>query len=116
MRYNHSPHELSVLTRLYDQRLQILGSDWIGVNVHPTRFKEHLIKKLGPDWCAFHEGREVYISHKKTVGAALAETARLQVTEDEADKSVHVGLMLRKYIRLQQMPFDQWVIQLTLFK
>ena len=46
--------------------------------------------------CAFQEGREVYLSHKNAVGAALAETARLQVTEDEADR----------YILLQQMPFS----------
>ena len=44
--------------------------------------------------CAFHEGRKVYLSYKNAVGAALAETARLQVTEDEADR----------YILLQQMP------------
>ena len=46
--------------------------------------------------CAFQEGREVYLSHKNTAGAALAETARLQVTEDEADR----------HILLQQMPFS----------
>ena len=107
VQYNHSPHMLSVLRRLYDQCLQIFGSDWIGVHVHPTRFKEHLLKKLGPDWCAFQQGREVYISHKKTFGAALAETTRLQVTEDEADKIVNVGLMLNRYNLLQQMPFSE---------
>ena len=37
--------------------------------------------------CAFQEGREVYLSHKNTAGAALAETARLQMTEDEANGS-----------------------------
>ena len=42
--------------------------------------------------CAFQEGREVYLSHKNTAGAALAETGRLQVTEDKADR----------YILLQQ--------------
>ena len=37
----------------------------------------------------------------RKTGAALAETARLQVTEDEADdKIVDVGLMLRRYILL----------------
>ena len=46
--------------------------------------------------CAFHERRKVYLSYKNAVGAALAETARLQVTEDEADR----------YILLQQMPFS----------
>ena len=36
----------------------------------------------------------------------MAETARLQLTEDEAEKIVNVGLILRKYILLQQMPFS----------
>ena len=103
MQYSYSPKKLSVLRRLYDQRLQIPDSDWIGVNVHSSRFKEHLLHKLGPEWCAFQEGKELYSSHKKTVGTALAETARLQVTEDKAEKIVQVGLMLRKYILLQQI-------------
>jgi len=45
---------------------------------------------------SLNEGREVYLSHSNPVGAALAETARLQVTEDEADR----------YSLLQQMPFS----------
>ena len=44
---------------------------------------------------SLNEGREVYLSHSNPVGAALAETAHLQVTEDEADR----------YILLQEMPF-----------
>ena len=110
VKFNHSPHKLSVLRRLYEDRIQTLGFEWTGLNVHPTRFKEHFLKTLGPDWSAFNEGKEVYISHKKTVGAALAETARLQVTEEEAEKIVDVGLMLQKYILQKQMPFD-WSIQ-----
>ena len=43
----------------------------------------------------------MYLSHKQRVGAVLADTARLQVTEDEAEKIVHVGLLLRKYVLLQ---------------
>ena len=42
VKYNDSPHKLSVLRRHYDERLQVLGSDWIGASVHSTRFKEHL--------------------------------------------------------------------------
>ena len=44
---------------------------------------------------SLNEGREVYLSHSNPVGAALAETAHLQVTEDEAER----------YILLQEMPF-----------
>ena len=98
--------KLSELRKLYEQRLQLLNSEWINTRVQPSRFKEHLLEKLGPDWSAYLDGREIYISHRKTVGAALAETARLHVTDDEAKKIVDVGLMLRKHILLQQMPFD----------
>jgi hypothetical protein len=83
------------------------GSEWTGFTVHPSRFNEHLLKKLGSDWSAYNQGREVYIIHNKTVGASLAEIAQLQVTEEEAEKIVDVGIMLRKYILLQQMPFDE---------
>ena len=81
---------------MYEQRLKLLGSDWSGKNVHPTRFKEHLLAKLGPDWSAFQEGKEVYISHKTTIGTGLAEAALFQVTEDEPQRIVDVGVMLRK--------------------
>ena len=104
MQYNHSPHKLSELRRLYDQRLQLLGSDWIGVNIHSTMFKEYLLNKLGDDWCAVQEGKEVYIAQKKTVGAALAENVKL--TDDETSKIVEVDLMLRKYILKYQEPFN----------
>ena len=106
VRISQSPIKLSELRKLCEQRLKTLASDWIRVNIHPTRFKEHLLNKLGPDWAAFQQGREVYISNKETVGTALAETARLQVTDEEAQKIVDVGLMLRKYVVIQQLPFD----------
>ena len=107
VKFNHFPypHKLSALRKLYDDRIQTLGSEWTGLNVHPSRFKDHLLKKLGSDWSAYNEGKEVYISHKKTVGVALAEIARPQVTEEEAEKIVDVAVMLRKYILQKQMPF-----------
>ena len=107
VQFNHSTFKLADLRRLYDRRLEQLNSDWIGMYVHQSRFKEHLLKKLGPDWSEYPGGRGIYISHtKKTVGAALAQTADLQVTEDEAKKIVEVGVMLRKYILLPQKPFN----------
>lgn len=45
----------------------------------------------------------LYISHKKTVGAALAQTAHIQVTEDEAKNIVEVDLMLRSYTHQQYL-------------
>ena len=68
-------------------------------------FKEHILEKLGPDWSKYSEGRDVYVSHKKIIGAALAHNVNLQVPEDEANKIIDVGFMLRRYILLQQMPF-----------
>ena len=45
------------------------------------------------------------MQHKNTIAAALADTVRTQVTDEEAEKIVDVGLILRKYILEQQMPF-----------
>ena len=73
-----------------------LGKCFSLLNVHPTRFKEHLPAKLGPSCSAFQEGKEVYISHKTTTGTGLTEAARFQVTEDEAQRIVDIGVMLRK--------------------
>lgn len=106
MQFKQTIFKLAYLRKLYDRRLEQLQSDWIGVYVHQKRFKEHLLMKLGPDWSEYSEGRDIYISHKKTVGAALAHTADLEVTEDGATKIIEVGLMLRRHILLQQMPFN----------
>lgn len=103
---NDNTHKLNDLKNLYHRRLEQLGSNWNEKCVHSGRLKDHLLKKLGPDWSAFSEGRNVYICHKKTAGAAVARTSCLQVTEEEAKSIVEVGLMLRKYILLQQMPFN----------
>ena len=86
VKFSQSPFKLSVLRNLYLEPVKVVGSDWIHSNIHPTRFKEPIIKKLGSDWSAFQQGREVYISHKQAVGEALAETARLQVIENELRK------------------------------
>ena len=36
----------------------------------------------------------------------MAQNVNLQVSEDEAKKIIDVGIMLRRYILLQLMPFD----------
>ena len=86
---NHSTFKLADLRKLYDRQIEQLGSDWTGVYVHQTRFKEHLLEKLGTDWSEYSDGRDVFTSHKKTVGATLAQTERLQVTDNEAKKIIH---------------------------
>lgn len=75
VQFNHSAFKLADLRMLYDRRLQQLGSDWIGANEHQKRFKEHLLDKLELEWSEYSNCRDVYISHKKAVDAALAQTA-----------------------------------------
>ena len=106
VQFNNSAFKLADLRKLYDRRLVQLDSDWIGSYVHPTRFKEHLLQKLGPDWSDYTEGRDIYISHKKTVGAALAQASRIHVSDDEAQKIVEVGLILCQHILQEQKHFN----------
>ena len=91
---------------MYLDRVSSLGTEWADKTVNSTRFKEYLLNKLGSDWAAYHEGREIFLSSKETVGEALAEMSRMKVTVEEAEKIVDVGLILRKYVLLKQMPFD----------
>ncbi len=100
------PHKVSDLKGLYQQRVHSAISDWTEVSIHSTRFKNHLLGKLGSDFYAFKNGKDVYISHSKTIGSSLAETARVHVTEDEAENIVAVGLILRKYILNVPTPFN----------
>ena len=86
--------------------LKQLGSDWIEKCAHQTRFQEPILQKLRPDWSAYSKGPDVYISNKKTAGAALAKTVCLQVIEDDAEKRVEVGLMFWSYTLQQQIPFS----------
>ena len=74
--------------------------------MHQKRFKENILEKLGPDWSEYSDGHDVYVSHNKKIGAALAQNVNLQMSEDEAKKIIHVGIMLRRFILLQHMPFD----------
>ena len=101
VQFRHSTFKLADLKKLYDCCLEQLGSDWIGLYVHQKRFKEQICQKLGHDWSEYSESSDIYISHKKSVGAALAQTVNVQVTEDEAKKIIDMGLMLRRYILLQ---------------
>jgi len=70
VQFNDSAFKLADLRKLYNRRLVQMDSDWIRSYVHLARFKGHLLQKLGPDWSEYTEGRDIYISHKKTVGAS----------------------------------------------
>ncbi|KAL8568468.1 hypothetical protein ACOMHN_067118 [Nucella lapillus] len=98
MKSNQEVYKLVDLRKLYGNRLHQLGSEWIDEHAHQGRFKEHLLKKLGSGWSGYSKGRDVYISHDKSVGKALEKTAGCQVTEDEADKIVEVEFMEGNFV------------------
>lgn len=54
-----------------------------------------------------------FISHKKIIGAALADTASTQITADEVDKIVVIPVTLRKYTLLQKCLSVVYLIQVV---
>ena len=102
---NESVMKLTDLRKLYSQRLQQVGSDWLMVKIHLTRFKEHLLSKLGSEWQAFTKGRDVLLSTKTKAGSVLSESLTRGLSEEEAEKIIEVGLLLRKQILSSQAPF-----------
>ena len=105
IQYNESVMKVADLRKLYSQRLEQVGSDWLGIDIHPTRFKEHLLLKLGSEWEAFNKGRDVLLSTKTKASSLLSESLKHELSEEEAKKIVEVGLLLRKHILLLQAPF-----------
>ncbi|KAF5288011.1 hypothetical protein FQA39_LY15540 [Lamprigera yunnana] len=101
---NNSPQKVTQMRKWYENRLETEKSYWVCPQVHFTGFNEHLLKKLGLDWYLFNDGKEVIFP--KTICADLADTARTQVSEDEAYQIVDVAVLLKKYILFQQMPFN----------
>ncbi|MES9882214.1 MAG: hypothetical protein ABW185_15180 [Sedimenticola sp.] len=97
-------HKLSDLVTLYTQRLEQLGGQ-MTAKIHATRFKERLIGLL-PEWKATPEGREVYLSHKKTLGSVLANAAHKPLQDSEAVTLVNATVILRRYILEDQSPFN----------
>ena len=102
---NGSVMKLADLRNLYSQRLQQVRSDWLTVNIHPTRFKEHLLLKLGDEWQVYTKGRDVLLSTKSKAGSLMLESLTQELSEEEAKKIVEVGLLLRKHILSSQAPF-----------
>lgn len=74
------------------KKFMLIISRYLALNGLTSRFNEYL-KKLESDWLALHKGKEVYISHNKT----LAEISRLHVTDEETEKITDLGLMLWMY-------------------
>ena len=105
IRYGLSPVKLTDLMKAYECKLEAVASDWRGKSINSTRFKNHILDKLGPGWSHHRAGIHVFIAHTSTVGNVLADLTH-PVTEDEAQKIVDVGMMLRKYILEPQLPFN----------
>ena len=95
------------LKALYEQRLNQVNSKWVGRNVHATRLKDHLLEKLGDSWQSFkpENGKNVILSRKDNAAKVLLEHMN-DDSEDEAQKIVEVGLLLRKHILVSQAPFS----------
>ena len=54
--------KLTDIRKVYSKRLKQVNCDWLTVEIHPTRFKEHLLLFSGDEWQAFTKGREVLLS------------------------------------------------------
>ena len=105
IKYKDSETKLVDLKSLYEQRLIQVGSRWVGKTVHSTRFKEHLLQKLGDRWQFFksENGKNLVLSRNENSAEVLLEHMS---SEDEAQRIVEVGLLLRKDILLPQTPFS----------
>jgi hypothetical protein len=99
------PLKLSNLTKLYKERLQATGSRWASSLLHATRFKEYLLMKLGTEWRATKEGKEIILSSSSHVSTAWINSGA-SVTGDEADQIIAVAMKLREYTLVQQPPFN----------
>ena len=106
IQHNSNAIRLSDLKKFYSQHLQQVGSSWSTINIHPTRFKEHLLQRLGGEWQALAKGRDVFSTSKATVGSLLSESISQHLSEDEAKKIVEVGLILRRQILKSQNPYS----------
>jgi len=98
--------KLSTLRESYQTMMSDMGRPCSGREPHATRFKDHLLHNL-PEWAELAEGRDVFISHKSTVGAVLAHTYHSsQIDQDEALLLIRAAMALRKRILLKQDTFN----------
>ena len=72
--------KLSDMKRLYSERLRNINSDWENLTVNSTRFKEHILKRLGDGWHAFNKGKEVFFSNNFTTSSELMEAVKQGLT------------------------------------
>ena len=91
--------KLSELRELYKTMMS-------GRKLHATRFKDNMLYHL-PEWAKFSQGRDIFISHKATVGTVLAETYHAaNIDQDEALLLVRAAMAIRKCILAKHAPFN----------
>ena len=78
--------KLTDLRKLYSQRLKQVNSDWLTVEIHPTRLKEHILLTLGDECQTFTKGRDVLIPTKTKSADLLSEAMSQDLFEVEAKK------------------------------
>lgn len=106
IQYTDNVMKLADLKKLYIRKLEELNSEWLSVTIHTTRFKEHILNKLGDDWEDFSSGRDIILSTKMKCGQVLMDSMERFVSEEEAKKIVEVGLLLRKHVLSSQFYFN----------
>ena len=86
IQHNNNAMRLSDRKKFYSQRLQQVGSCWSTVSIHPTRFKKHLLQRLGGEWQAFAKGCNVFFTSKATVGSLLSESISQDKSRSKGDR------------------------------
>ena len=98
--------KLSELRELYKAMMSEMGGPCSGREPHATRYKGNMLHHL-PDWAEFSQGRDIFISHKATVGTVLAQTYHSAIIDhDEALFLVRAAMAIRKRILVKYAPFN----------
>ena len=86
IQHNNNAIRLSDRKKLYSQRLQQVVSSSSTLSIHPTRFKEHLLQRLGGEWQAFAKGCNVFLTSKATVGSLPSESISQDKSRSKEDR------------------------------
>ena len=106
IKYNRCTVRLVDLKQLYHKRLVEKKLEWIEISLNSTRFKEHLLQKLGDEWQSFQQSKFVILSPKSSTGEVLMDHLKKDLSEEEAKMIIEVSLLLRKYVLQSQPTFS----------
>jgi hypothetical protein len=98
-KHHDNPLPLSFLKELYEEKVKLSEQEGAAA-IHSTRFRDQILKRLGPEWTAHKDGNKTIIAREKSVGDALFQS---WLSDSEAENIVSVGVLLRKYV-LQSQP------------